>query len=71
MGSTKELTNPLKLILHFTASWFTFLFLVFARSIEESLEQCIASRAFLETAGLYVIIGASDVNENMDKSILN
>lgn len=44
---------------------------MFARSIEESQEQCIASRAFLETAGLYVIIGASDVNENMDKSILN
>lgn len=47
---------------------------MFARSIGESLEQCIANKTFLETIGLYVIfrfIGNSDVNEDMDKAILN
>ena len=47
---------------------------MFARSIEESLEQCIASKTFLKTTGLYVIlrfIGISEVNEDTDKAILN
>lgn len=47
---------------------------MFARSIEETLEQCITSKTFLEATGLYVIlrfIGISDVNADMDKAILN
>jgi len=44
------------------------------QGVEESLEQCTASTMFLETTGLYVILrltGISDVNEDMDKAILN
>lgn len=56
------------------ASPFTFLFLVFARSIEESWEQCVASKTYLETTELYAFLGFIDileVNKDVDKAILN
>lgn len=64
----------LKLILHLTVSWFSFLFLVFAKSIEEFLEQYIGSKTVLETSELCVILrvtGILDVTEDMDYAILN
>lgn len=36
-------------------------FLFFARRIEESLEQCVASKTYLETSGLHAFLEFIDI----------
>lgn len=49
--------SPQKLILLVIVSAFTFYFLFFARSIEESLEQCVACKTYFETPGPMLFLG--------------